>query len=334
MSLKVAVVGVGSMGASHARVYSALPDVALVGVSDVDAGRCREIADRFGAAAFADYRDLAGRVDAVSVAVPTAAHAQVARFFLEKGVSVLVEKPMARTAAEAVDLVKAAKRTGATLMVGHIERFNPAFMAIDEMGLKPLFIECDRISPFKFRSADIGVVFDLMIHDLDIILHLAGSKIARVDACGVNVIGEHEDICNARIVFENSCVANVTASRVSTKSLRKIRLFSRDSYIAIDYAARQAVVYRKSASLNLDVARALKSGATSLADFAGLSFPALLDIQELKLDDHEPLAKELEAFARAASARAEPPVTGEAGLEAIEVADRVLEAVRSHKWRE
>jgi predicted dehydrogenase len=335
MPARVAVVGVGSMGASHARVYKTLPNVKLVAVSDTDEARCREVAGRFEAEPVGDYRLLDTRVDAVSVAVPTTAHAEVARFFLERGISVLVEKPMARSSEEARELVKAADKSGATLMVGHIERFNPAFMAIDSMGVQPLFMECDRISPFKFRSADIGVVFDLMIHDIDIVLHLAHSKVASIDACGVPVIGRHEDICNARIVFENGCVANVTASRVSTKSERKIRLFSRDSYIAIDTGARQALLYRKSAKLTGVIAkmRELKKSATSLADFAGLSFPDLVDIQELKLDDYEPLAKELEAFTDAVRSHAPSPISGREGLEAIETAEWVLRAANAHVWR-
>lgn len=321
------------MGSSHARVYGGLPGVRLVAVCDADAARCRQVAERHRAEAVADYRDLAGEVDAVSVAVPTVLHADVSRYFLESGVSVLVEKPMARSSAEARQLVDAASRTGAVLMVGHIERFNPAFVAIDQMRVRPLFIECDRISPFRFRSADIGVVFDLMIHDIDLVLHLARSKVKSIEACGVPVLGDSEDICNARIVFDNSCVANVTASRVSTKSLRKIRLFSRDCYIAVDTAARQALIYRKSEKLTLEVAKALRAGATSLADFAGLSFPDLLDIKELKLDEYEPLARELESFVKSVQTGTVPPVTGRDGLEAIEVAEKVVAAARAHVWQ-
>jgi predicted dehydrogenase len=321
------------MGASHARVMSTLPGATLVAVCDANGARAKEVASKYSTDAADDYRTLEGRVDAVSVAVPTIAHAQVAAFFLERGVSVLVEKPMARNSAEARALVDAAAKSGATLMVGHIERFNPAFMAIDDLAVRPLFIECDRISPFRFRSADIGVVFDLMIHDIDIILRLARSRAARIDAVGVAVIGGSEDICNARIEFENGVVANVTASRVATKSLRKIRLFSRESYITIDYAARQAFIYRKSGKLQFDAAKAMKSGATSLADFAGLSFPDLLDIKELKLDDHEPLHKELEAFVKSVETKTAPPVTGTDGLEAIEVAEAVVRSVKGHEWK-
>jgi predicted dehydrogenase len=321
------------MGASHARVYSALPGVQLAAVADTDDARRNDVAARFKAEPVADYRRLEGRVDAVSVAVPTVSHADVSRFFLERGISVLVEKPMARSSAEAAALVDAAAAGGAVLMVGHIERFNPAFMAIDAMGVRPLFIECDRISPFKFRSADIGVVFDLMIHDIDLVLHLARSKVEKIDACGVPVLGVHEDICNARVVFENGCVANITASRVSTKSLRKIRLFSRDAYISIDTGARQALIYRKSEKLTLEAAKLLKSGAASLADFAGLSFPDLLDIKELKLDEHEPLAKELEAFVGAVEKGGPAPVSGAEGLEAIRVAEGVVAASRAHAAR-
>jgi len=331
--MKVAVIGVGSMGEAHARCYAALAGAELVAVCDIDRARCDEVAGRYSARAVYDFRNLDGCVDAVSIALPTVLHAEAARFFLERRVSVLVEKPMARTSAEAAGLVEAAEKSGATLMIGHIERFNPAFMAIRQLDVKPLFIECDRISPFRFRSADVGVVFDLMIHDIDIILSLAASPVERVEACGVPVLGEKEDICNARFVFENGCVANVTASRVSTKSLRKIRLFSRDSYITIDYAARQALIYRKSPRLTVDVARALKNGATSLADFAGMSFPELLDIRDVELDDHEPLSKELEAFVTAVETGAAPPVSGRDGLEAVETAERVLSAVAEHGRR-
>lgn len=331
--MKVAVIGVGSMGEAHARCYAALPAVELVAVCDIDRARCTEVAKRYSTEPVDDYHDLPGRVDAVSVAVPTALHCEVVGFFLENGVSTLVEKPMARTSAEAAALVEAARKSGATLMVGHIERFNPAFMAIRQLDVQPLFIECDRISPFRFRSADVGVVFDLMIHDIDIILSLAASPVERIDACGVAVLGQREDICNARFVFENGCVANVTASRVSTKSMRKIRLFSRDSYITIDYAERKALIYRKSPKLTVEVAQALKNGATSLADFAGMSFPELLEIRDVELDDHEPLAKELEAFIQAVETGSEPPVTGRDGMEAVQVAERVLLAVSEHNRR-
>jgi len=331
--MKVAVIGVGSMGEAHARCYAALPAVELVAVCDIDRARCTEVAERYSAEPVDDYHDLLGRVDAVSVAVPTVLHCEAVGFFLENGVSTLVEKPMARTSTEAAALVEAARKSGATLMVGHIERFNPAFMAIRQLDVQPLFIECDRISPFRFRSADVGVVFDLMIHDIDIILSLAASPVERIDACGVAVLGQREDICNARFVFENGCVANVTASRVSTKSMRKIRLFSRDSYITIDYAERQALIYRKSPKLTVEVAQALKNGATSLADFAGMSFPELLEIRDVELDDHEPLAKELEAFTQAVETGSEPPVTGRDGMEAVQVAERVLVAVSEHNRR-
>ena len=331
--MRVAVIGVGSMGQAHARVYSGLPGAQLVAVCDLDEKRRLEVAEKHSVEAVEDYRDLEGKVDAVSIAVPTVAHAETASFFLERGVSAIVEKPMALNSTQAAALVEAADTSGATLMVGHIERFNPAFMAMREHSLHPLFIECDRISPFKFRSADVGVVFDLMIHDIDIILSLAQSPLERVDACGVSVIGEPEDICNARFVFENGCVANVTASRVSTKSMRKIRLFSRDAYITVDYAGRQAMIYRKSPKLTVDAAQELKRGATSLADFAGMAFPELLDIQDVELDDHEPLAKELEAFIGAIESGCAPPVTGRDGLEAVAVAEKVLASVEEHKRR-
>jgi len=224
--LKVAAVGVGHLGQHHARIYSTLQSVELVAVVDTDEKVLTEVSQRTGAPAFRDYRAIIDLVDAVSIAVPTVGHYAIARDFLEAGKSVLVEKPMTASLFEARSLVELAARRKAVLQVGHIERFNPAYMAIRKYKVQPKFIEVHRLSPFKFRSADIGVVLDLMIHDIDLVLSLVNSRVRSVEAMGVSVVGGHEDVANARISFECGCVANLSASRVSYENVRRMQLWS------------------------------------------------------------------------------------------------------------
>ena len=216
--VKVAVVGVGTWGQNHARVYHELPQADLVAVADVDQDRAQEVAARFDTRAVADYHDLLTQIDAVSIAVPTALHHQVAAEFLGAGVPILLEKPMTRTLEEADDLVALAGKRGVLFQVGHIERFNPVIRAVEELDITPKFIECHRLSPMSLRIQDVGVVLDLMIHDLDVILQLVQAPVRKMDAVAVGVIGEHEDIANARIVFQNGCVAHLTARRVACRS--------------------------------------------------------------------------------------------------------------------
>ena len=229
--LRVGVVGTGHFGRHHVRIYSELDEVELVGVCDLDEPRAREFADRFDTAACTDHRELLGKVDAVSVAVPTVKHLEVARDFLNEGVSVLVEKPIAQSSEEAREMVRLAAASGAKLQVGHVNRFSPAVLAMREMDIQPKFLEVHRLSAFSFRSLDVGVVLDLMIHDIDLVLTLVGGNVTHVDAVAFALIGNTEDICNARLRFDNNCVVNMTASRVSLKTLRKIRIFSPDAYI-------------------------------------------------------------------------------------------------------
>lgn len=328
---RVAVVGVGHLGKEHARVYAGLPDVELVAVADPHAARGQEIAKRYGVKWAPDYKDLLNEVDAVSVAAPTIYHFDITMDFLENGVAVLVEKPMTTSVDLAEKMVAAADRKAVPLQVGHIERFNPAFAAIRSKNISPIFIECHRLSPYSFRSGDIGVVLDLMIHDLDIILLLVGMMPERVDAAGVNIITpDREDICNARLSFPNGAVANVTASRVSIKKMRKMRIFSEDAYISLDYQAREAMIYKKSPLLSLASVDPDKAGVESLADLAGMSFGDLLQIDKVQFDDYEPLQKELESFIACVRNGTKPEVPGEQAMQAIRVAEDILADVKRH----
>ncbi|MBI4615167.1 MAG: Gfo/Idh/MocA family oxidoreductase [Planctomycetes bacterium] len=331
--LRVAVVGVGHLGKEHARVYRDIEGVELVAVADIDADTARQVAKKNRTEAVFDYRSLVGRMDAVSVAVPTTAHHEVAGFFLDRGVHVLVEKPMTRTAAEAADLVARAARSRRKLAVGHIERFNPAVQAVQRMGIEPKYIESHRISPFPSRSADVGVVLDVLIHDLDIILSFVRAPIERIDALGIGVLGELEDIANARITFADGCVANATASRVSLKRERKIRIFAENVYISLDYEARRAKLYRKSPELTLERLNVQRLDPRALKDLKDLIFGKLVTIEDVKMDEHEPLAKELESFVDAVREDRPPAVSGEDGLRVVETAEAIVGKIREHLTR-
>ncbi len=233
------------MGAEHTRVYAQLSGARLVGVADVREERAREIGSLHRVEWFTDPRRLYDRVDAVSIAVPTDLHYDVARGFLRRGIHVLLEKPITGTVRHARVLMRLAGTHSALLQVGHIERFNAAFRAIEGKVDEPRFIECHRLAPFQERGTEVGVVLDLMIHDIDIILHLVSSPIKRIDAVGVSVLSEHEDIVSARLLFEGGCVANVTASRVSRERLRKLRIFQRSSYLSVDYLSGEVVGARR-----------------------------------------------------------------------------------------
>ena len=324
MALKAAVIGVGHLGQHHARVYAGLEGVELVAVCDANEKQGKKIAKKQRTEYCSDFGSLLGKVDLVSIAVPTVYHSDVATPFLERAIACLVEKPMTSTLDEAKRLVEVANKAGALLQVGHIERFNPALVAARNLPLDPKFIECDRLGPFSFRSTDIGVVMDLMIHDLDIVLDLARSEIKSVDSVGAGVLSDREDIANARIRFENGCVANISASRVSTRSMRKTRIFSPDSYVSIDYQAREAVIFRKGD--NFDQARA-KMGEFDLSkvtDMAKFMIGKFFKMERIKLDDQEPLAKEIESFVEAVRTGSQPVVSGEDAMRAIALADQIV----------
>jgi predicted dehydrogenase len=303
--LRIAVVGVGHLGQHHARIYGELPGVELVAVADTSDTRRRDVGTRLQVPAVADYRTLLGKVDAVSVVVPTLAHHEVARAFLASGCDVLVEKPMCRTLPEAEELVALARAGQRILQVGHSERYNAAVQALVQQVHDPGFIEVHRIGPFPGRGTDVDVVLDLMIHDIDIVLTLVKAPVRSVSAVGVPVVSERADIANARLEFANGCVANLTASRVSGERLRKIRVFQRDTYFVLDYASQELCLFRQE----------VRDGATA----------GRLTRLEVPVTRVEPLRQELTDFVVCSRTRRPPLVSGEAGRDAMAVATRIIE---------
>lgn len=297
-----AVIGVGYLGKFHAEKYAASPKANLVAVVDTDQNRAREIGAPLGADILTDYRELFGRVECVSVAVPTRYHFQVARDFIEAGIDVLVEKPLTADIAEARDLVAAAKEKNVILQVGHLERFNPAIRQLEGVIKEPKFVECHRLAPFVERGTDVDVVLDLMIHDIDVISSLVRSPVERMEAVGVPVLTDKPDIANARIKFANGCIANVTSSRVSIKRERKIRIFQPDAYISIDYDQRRAQIYHKPAP-----------GAGWLG----------IRAENIEIKDGDALADEIDSFLDCVRTRALPLVDGDEGLRALEIASMI-----------
>ena len=300
--VEAAVVGVGYLGKYHAEKYAASPKAKLVAVVDSDGARAKEIGAALGVEALTDYRALVGRVQCVSVAVPTRVHFQVARDLIEAGVDVLVEKPLTVDIEEARALVDSAKARKVILQVGHLERFNPAIRKLEGVIKEPKFVECHRLAPFVERGTDVDVVLDLMIHDIDVIASLVRSPVSRVEAVGVPVLTDKPDIANARINFANGCIANVTSSRVSVKRERKIRFFQPDAYISIDYDQRRAQIYHKP-----------PPGG------------GWLDIraENIEIKDGDALADEIESFLDCVKARTMPLVGGAEGLRALEIASLI-----------
>ncbi len=305
---RIAVVGVGHFGRHHARILATLPGARLVAVVDIDVGRAAAVAAATGAAPETDVTALDGRVDAVTLAVPTESHHAVALPLLARGVSVLVEKPIARSVAEADALIAAAEASGAVLAVGHTERYNPAVAAALPLVRAPRFIEVHRIGAFPARSLDIDVVFDVMIHDLDIILTTVGAEVAAVEAVGVPVLTDRVDIANARLRFTSGCIANITASRISRDRVRKLRFFQRDAYISVDCAEQEVEEWR--------VTRTPGSAEPAIAG------------GKVDVPRGEPLALELEDFVRAVAGGGPPRVGGADGRRALALAQRVADAMR------
>lgn len=294
MSIKAGVAGTGSMGRNHARCFSVLEGVELAAIYDQDIERARAVADEFGGVAVNSLEELAERAQAISVAVPTVAHREVGVKLMELGSDVLMEKPIANSLEDARALIEKSNELGRIFQVGHIERFNPVMKELESRLNEPKFIEAHRLSPFPNRSMDIGVVLDVMIHDLEIILHLVKSPIESIDAVGVNVLTHREDIANARIRFENGCVANVTASRISPERMRKLRVFQGDCYLSLDYQGQSGEMYWK------DGMEIKKS--------------------EVAVERDEPLKLELAAFVECVAQGGTPAVTGQAGADALDVA--------------
>jgi predicted dehydrogenase len=301
--IRAAVVGAGYLGTFHAEKYAQLPDVELVAVADVDAERAAALAARLGCQAVADFRELAGRIDCASVVVPTQHHAAVASVLLDANVDCLVEKPLAASAAAAAELVELARKRRRILQVGHLERFNPALTSLARLIDHPRFIEGHRLAPFVERGADVDVVRDLMIHDLDLIRLLVPGEVTSIEAVGVPVVTSQVDIANARLRFAGGCIANLTASRVAVKRERKLRLFQPDMYLAIDLGERSVRICRRS------------------VDAAG---QAEIAWEHRDLGESDALAAEIRAFLASVRTRARPAVTGDDGLAALELAERIL----------
>lgn len=299
--LRAAVVGVGHLGVFHAEKYASMPDVDLVAVVDADADRARAVAARCRTEGLTDYRQLFGRVDCVSLAVPSPLHFPLALDLLTHGVDVLVEKPLTTTVAEGRALVDSAEQRQRILQVGHLERFNPAIRALAGVVTQPRFIECHRLAPFVERGTDVDVILDLMIHDLDVILSLVCADVQSVEAVGVPVLSESVDIANARLRFTSGCIANITASRVALKRERKIRIFQADTYVSVDYGEKHVRVCR----------RVIANGAPSIT------------VEEHALGEGDALFDEIEHFVHAVRTRQRPLVDGRTALRALEVAERI-----------
>ncbi|MDJ0781159.1 MAG: Gfo/Idh/MocA family oxidoreductase [Desulfosarcinaceae bacterium] len=305
--LRVAVIGAGYLGRFHAQKYAAMPDVELVGVMDIQRSQAEAVAAEVGSTAYTDITPLLTAVDAVSIVVPTAAHFETSRSFLDRGVDLLIEKPMTSTLDEADRLIEIAEANGAIIQVGHLERFNSAVVALEDIVRNPRFIESHRLSTFKNRGTDVSVVLDLMIHDIDIILNFVRSEVAEIHAAGIPVITEEIDIANARLEFANGCVANVTASRISAKNQRKIRLFQSDAYVSVDFASHDITIIKK------------EGGHQNPGDLIpGMAIDQRCFTKGDALDD------ELKSFVKAVRHRLAPEVTGEMGRDALKIALSIM----------
>lgn len=307
--LRTAVIGVGYLGRFHAQKYAQIAGSTLVAVVDANVDACAKVAAELGTKAVHDYRQLFGAVDAVSLAVPTPLHHAIGCELLKNGIDVLIEKPIATTVAEARELVDLARAHERILQVGHLERFNPAVLAAAERLQRPRFVESHRLAPFKQRGTDVSVVLDLMIHDIDLIQELVGTPIEHIDAVGATVFSGEIDIVNARLRFQGGCVVNTTASRISLKQERKIRIFQDDAYLSVDMQQKILTVIRKK-------------------DAAPVESPAQVSIEEQNFDQGDALLAEIEAFLKAVRERSKPVVTGEDGLRALETAMKITALVQ------
>jgi predicted dehydrogenase len=303
--LRVGVVGVGALGQHHARVYASLPNVTLIGVADTRPGRAEAIAGPLGAKALTDYRQLIGKVDAVSIATPTTLHADIGAEFLEQGANVLVEKPISNTLEGADKLIRAAANSRRILQIGHLERFNPAIKAVRQIVREPRFFEAHRMGLFTPRSLDIDVILDLMIHDLDVISLLVPFPPVQINAVGIAILTKRIDIANARIQFANGCIANITASRVSMEKIRKLRFFQRQEYVSVDYTRQDVSIF----------------GINGAPTPSGM--PEIIG-RKLTSPKKEPLDEELKAFLSAAQGQGPVECTGEEGKNALAIALQIL----------
>lgn len=303
--INIGVVGVGHLGAIHAKDYTRIKGVKLVGVCDCNIERSLEIGKKFRAASYSDYEELFDKVTAVSIAVPTSLHYNVAKDFLKHGIHVLIEKPITKTLSEANELIEIAKEKNLILQVGHIERFNSAVLAIEPYLKKPKFIECQRLGPFHARVKDVGVVLDLMIHDIDIVLGLMQQEVVNIEAVGLSSVSDHEDVANVRLTFEDGTIADITASRVTKDVVRKMRIFQEDSYVSLDYVTQEAAIFRK---VEDKIVR-----------------------EKITIKKKAPLKKELKSFISCVRENKKPIVSGVEGRRALQVALAILEKIKPSK---
>jgi predicted dehydrogenase len=330
--LRLAVIGVGHLGKEHARILAGTPDVEVVGVADVNATQAEAIAERCGTRGVADYRELLPHVDAAVIAVPTVHHHAVAGDFLRRGIPVLIEKPLAAELAHARQLANLADLQRVPLQVGHIERFNPAFEELRRRPLRPKFVTCERLGSFTGRSTDIGAILDLMIHDLDLLLALVQSPVQRVEALGLSLLGGHEDVAHARLVFENGCVATLSASRVNATPLRRMQVWAAEGFACVDFARKHLTLVQPSEELRNRQLDLRRLDATSLSRLKAELHGRYLQTLELDCQGGDQLTCELQDFLHCVRTRARPRASGEDGCNAVALAERVLESLRNHAW--
>ncbi len=329
--VKAGVIGVGHLGRYHARVYSQIPEAQLIGVYDTDREKVKKIAKEFDTRYFENLNDLLEATEAVSLVVPTTFHYSLACDILDRGIHLLVEKPITETVKQAEELVSLAKAKKLILQVGHIERFNPAFKAIENLKLEPKFIESHRLAQFDPRGTDVAVILDLMIHDLDLILSLVKSEVKKIDSAGVSVISDSEDIANARLTFENGCVANITSSRISARPLRKMRLFQKNSYISLDFLQRSVEIY-KLVDAN-SVSEEEKKRKTVVGNIPTGEKGKTIIYEKPEIENEDMLTTEIKSFLNAVKHRTQPRVSGEDGKRALEVALEIVNKAKEHrKW--
>jgi len=305
--LKIGVIGAGRLGTFHTKVYSRLDNVKLVGICDCNLARAIEIGKKYHTASYSDYEDLFDKIEAVSIAVPTSLHYNIAKEFLKHGIHVLIEKPITKTLSEADELIEIAKEKKLIIQVGHIERFNSAVLAIEPYLKKPKFIECQRLGPFHKRVDDVGVVLDLMIHDIDIVLGLMKQDVVKIEAVGLSTISNYEDVANVRLTFEDGTIADITASRVTKDIVRKMRIFQEDSYLSLDYLSQETAIFRKTGER--------------------------IEKEKIKIRKKNPLKKELKSFVNCVRNNKQPIVSGVEGRRALQVALEIVEKIKpsSHK---
>jgi predicted dehydrogenase len=319
--LRLAVIGVGHLGKEHARILAGLPDVELVGVADVNAEMARSVAERCGTRACTDYRQLLAGIDAAVIAVPTVFHHAIACDFLRRGISLLVEKPLAVNREQADELVELARRHGALLQVGHIERFNPAFEKLQQYSLQPRLVVCERLGPFTGRSTDVGAVLDLMVHDLDLLLALVPAPVRAVQTTGLSVVSEQEDVASAHLVFANGCVAHVTASRVNPVPSRRMQLWAPEGFASLDFARRHLTLVQPSEELRY---RRLNLRGLDPVTLRNDVLRRHLSIQEFDCNQGDQLTRELQDFVRCLRTGSRPRVSGKEGCDAVSLAMRVV----------